>query len=350
MVGSIESSLRSLTYILPGRFPHAEIAAEAVFSFVSVLGLYHDNILRSSAVSSSSHPFLLSSDQPPVSSSFNKFIQHLHHSRAFPKLHIVVAYCDNLAQRLQVLVEMISLEFVGPLMRDRTILSIECFKIIARLFLFFSSGRRMILHSCIPERDYDENNLSSVSSSSRTATTLYTGRRTQKHIVSIPLDHLTKEEFNFISSKALVSSGELKSFSGINLVSRLRGSAILGELIHIIRPLVYLLATFKYRRSKTKSWRPWILSFVLDIISLLLLCRRQDAQPPMKTLELSELTRRVGGLSYYLLRNPFYDRFTKLRLQSFCESSKKRMILSFVGGVLSDYILLWDKYYFLVNP
>ncbi|KXJ89370.1 peroxisomal membrane protein-domain-containing protein, partial [Microdochium bolleyi] len=48
-VSQIESGLRSLTYIIPGRFRDAEIASETVHSGVQLLTLYHDALLRRAA-------------------------------------------------------------------------------------------------------------------------------------------------------------------------------------------------------------------------------------------------------------------------------------------------------------
>ena len=39
-VTALESSLRSMTYILPGRFKDAELAGEVIYALVHLLGLY----------------------------------------------------------------------------------------------------------------------------------------------------------------------------------------------------------------------------------------------------------------------------------------------------------------------
>ena len=44
-VTALESSLRSMTYILPGRFKDAELAGEVIYALVHLLGLYHDSVL-----------------------------------------------------------------------------------------------------------------------------------------------------------------------------------------------------------------------------------------------------------------------------------------------------------------
>ena len=44
-ITSLESSLRSITYFLPGRFKDAELAGEAIYALVHLLSLYHDSVL-----------------------------------------------------------------------------------------------------------------------------------------------------------------------------------------------------------------------------------------------------------------------------------------------------------------
>lgn len=78
-ITAVESSLRSITYFLPGRFPDSELAGEAIYSILSLLGLYHDSILvkllsprsmpRSIGIPSASSSSSSSSSSLPRSSS-----------------------------------------------------------------------------------------------------------------------------------------------------------------------------------------------------------------------------------------------------------------------------------------
>ncbi|KAG6885570.1 hypothetical protein C0993_012572 [Termitomyces sp. T159_Od127] len=44
-ISSLESSLRSITWFLPGRFKDAELASEALTSLLNVMSMYHDTLL-----------------------------------------------------------------------------------------------------------------------------------------------------------------------------------------------------------------------------------------------------------------------------------------------------------------
>lgn len=49
LIGAIETGLSSLTWLLPDRFSESELSIEALHSFIGLLSLYHDSILREPA-------------------------------------------------------------------------------------------------------------------------------------------------------------------------------------------------------------------------------------------------------------------------------------------------------------
>lgn len=59
-----------------------------------------------------------------------------------------------------------------------------------------------------------------------------------------------------------------------------------------------------------RSWKPWLLSGAVDVTSLSLLSDRKG----LTRRERLELRRRTILLLYYLLRSPFYDRFSEARI------------------------------------
>lgn len=92
-----------------------------------------------------------------------------------------------------------------------------------------------------------------------------------------------------------------------------------------------------------KSWRPWLLSGVLDVTSLTLV----GDMKALNRRERSELRRRSVLLLYYMLRSPFYDRYAEARIQFLL-----RLLADYVPGIgfvarpLMDYLPFWQKVYF----
>ncbi|KAK9812042.1 hypothetical protein WJX73_000692 [Symbiochloris irregularis] len=108
----------------------------------------------------------------------------------------------------------------------------------------------------------------------------------------------------------------------------------LGELLHILRPLIYTLALRKFGR---RSWRPWFISLGVEAASAALIdagagiqrraCRAAADDPTlhhgslallysMQALrwspsEVRELIRRRLLFLYYFLRSPFFDLYTR---------------------------------------
>ncbi|KAI9346530.1 peroxisome membrane protein [Obelidium mucronatum] len=365
VVGSLESLAESVTYILPGRFEHSEIVAEALHSFVSIISTYHDAVL-------SKH---FGSKTKGGPSKFNLYVRHL---MSLGPMYRVAAYLATLCDFTQVFSEMLAKDYVGEQFRWKVIAKIEVIKLLCRIVMFRKSKNRMLLGSHVPERDYDMATIqkehndrllqnSTGSNSSFEQKSEVRGKHSGKMIPSISGDIKPKANANvteqdvvsFLNKKA---SSVTEALLPIDLVSRLEGPGVVAEWIHMLRPIAYLVALRQYG---AKSWNPWILSLIMEASSLgihmnqssltALLNKRSEGNEARKStfrkvLEKDELQRRLWLLCYYMLRDPCYSLFVKDRLNKFCESMAKKPIISLASGLLADYIPLWEGYYFLVNP
>lgn len=101
------------------------------------------------------------------------------------------------------------------------------------------------------------------------------------------------------------------SRSGVTFRSARRGVSagaprlqpeMVAEVLHILRPVIYLIAYLKFKRN---SWIPWLLSLFVD------LARMSLSSEPRNPLEDEELQRRRSDMMYYFLRDPVYNKFTK---------------------------------------
>ncbi|KAJ8413111.1 hypothetical protein AAFF_G00106930 [Aldrovandia affinis] len=114
----------------------------------------------------------------------------------------------------------------------------------------------------------------------------------------------------------------------------------IAESLFIGRPLVHLLCLGFCGR---KSWKPWVISGLLEVASFGLMSETKS----LNRRERAEMRRRAFLLFYYLLRSPFYDRFSETKILFLL-----RFLADHIPGVglvarpLMDYLPVWQKIYF----
>ncbi|KAL1924934.1 uncharacterized protein VTP21DRAFT_4588 [Calcarisporiella thermophila] len=369
-ISAVENSLRSLSYILPGRFQDSELASQALFAALNILGLYHDNILTRAAASSTAVRHL-----PSSQNRYTRFWMSI--SSNYDRIALVL----TLLQYTEVVAEMSVQKKWGREAKWRVVTLIELVKVICRLALFRKTGYRLLLHPSYLERDVDPSEIDPDEPSSDSdahhhlsqADTTWVGARTgtlhPTLAASIELNGATNGSLKangiangkgkaganghvkakhpnvtaFLMSKVLRIDTLLPPD---RLVRPLRDFGRLAELLFIVRPLIYVLAIRRYGKN---SWRPWWISFILEIMARALLHEYYEirgGKRTMTSLEREEHTRRWYLLFFYVLRSPFYDNYTRSRLDGFIESWSKRPLLSLVAGIIQDYKPLWESVYF----
>lgn len=139
---------------------------------------------------------------------------------------------------------------------------------------------------------------------------------------------------------ASFNPGALREVEQRTLAAQSRAARLIiaGELVHVLRPLLYVAAL---RRWGRRSWTPWVVSLVVELASARLTAAgasysRQAAtaaaQDPTvvgtglaalygmqgvrwRREEADELTRRKLLLLFSLLRDPFFGRFTGVAVE-----------------------------------
>ena len=86
----------------------------------------------------------------------------------------------------------------------------------------------------------------------------------------------------------------------------MQGKRKVAEILHILQPLAHLSSLAVFGQN---SWKPLILSLVLDCSSLSLHSQAEC----LTERERRELVRRRMALLFYLLRSPLYDRKSKVK-------------------------------------
>ncbi|KAJ3089817.1 Peroxisomal membrane protein pex16, partial [Quaeritorhiza haematococci] len=284
------------------RFRDADMASEAIFAFVNLIGLYHDTILADAAAQQNP-------ESGPNSSSFNRYTRA---ALRFSTVYKRVAYALTLIQFSEVLAEMGAIKVGGKRAKWKVVVLIEILKVACRLALLKLSKNRMLLHSSVPERDYDMANLKPTD---EVQPVTWKGKRTGKEHVSLSVfnpkrsaggNSTADQAVQYLLSKALVESIR----TPLDLVSSLKDLRAVGEYLYVLRPLIYVLAL---RKFGAKSWKPWTISLIMELCSLASAINPSTGslRKDVRNVEKDEYRRRMYSFIYYLLRSPFYERFTK---------------------------------------
>lgn len=123
-----------------------------------------------------------------------------------------------------------------------------------------------------------------------------------------------------------------------------RGSAnalTLAETFYIAKPMLHLggCALFGY-----KSWRSWSMALLIDLMSLRIYLNNRSLLTKIQKVEIS---RRIISIVLYLLRSPFYDRYSRDKINALLGALIKHIPLTkAVVAPLKDYIPYWQDTYF----
>ncbi|XVE77040.1 hypothetical protein DITRI_Ditri13aG0030200 [Diplodiscus trichospermus] len=320
-VHSLESLANGLTWLLPERFSISEIGPEAVTAILGILTAINEHIIDTAS---------------------NK-----RHTGSAGPSSFPYWLCISALKDLETLVEVVAEQYYGD-KKWNFIAVTEAIKVIVRLALFRNSGYKMLLHGGETpnvEKDSDDTSsqqtiggfrkpgshnsagwleknhgqnpwnsegralsaLSRFGESARMVSgAVWMQRIQQQHAIMEPPTSIVKRP----TLSMLVSE---KGISGALFV--------LGEFLCITRPLIYVLFIRKYG---IRSWIPWFLSLAVDSIGIGFLSHvvksgkgGREQQFHLSASEKDEVKRRKLLWALYLMREPFFSKYTRLSTNKF---------------------------------
>ncbi|PKY02407.1 peroxisomal membrane protein pex16 [Aspergillus campestris IBT 28561] len=342
-VGQVESALRSLTYIIPGRYRDSEIPSECVHSGVQLLTLYHDSLV--SRVASGLPP--AARPTPTPHSRYTKY--WTSHSSLYRKTALAL----QMVQYTEILWEMTARRR-GEKVRWRVVVLIEVIKAMCRLLLLRLTNSRPLVSPPLPERELDPRSTQEEDDSDWNGMETPVSERPSDLNWNMPRTGLSLPSLpdvndisNYLISKVLTAD-DIKPPK--SLLHRVTGQGQLAEIMYILRPVVYALAMQRWYKNK-QSWRPWLIGFGMEYGC------RQLAKADFRErvagglrgltgLEREELRKRGWAMGWWCMRGAFYDNITRPWLNGMVRKMKGKPLLDLVGSVVEDYEYLWDNFYF----
>lgn len=302
----IPTGLSTLTWILPDRFGgDSEFAIEAIHTTINLISTLHEVIAAEASL-----PIPIKDKLPVGSSELLLLLSALQH--------------------IQVLVEVwaIHKEDKGSTDRRRrynSMVWVESMKAIVRMVILKLSKSRILTNGGLGNFD-----AWSLSRSDRDGSDIRKAFAAFKFKYGSALD-ASLHKVSADDKNAVAGYAEADSCT-------LRLLLLLGELSYILRPVVYTLAL---RQWGSRSWKPYLLSLAVELgsmkmtrsatslsaknacmaakdpsvagTSLEILYILQSMQ--LHREEMDELTRRKLKLVFYLVRDPFFSRITKVGLE-----------------------------------
>ncbi|KAI1858856.1 hypothetical protein JX265_001647 [Neoarthrinium moseri] len=339
-VSQIESALRSLTYVIPGRFRDAEIASETVHSGVQLLSLYHDAVLLRAL---SSIPGLAARVPSP----------HTRYTRFWTgksRLYRRIALLLQIVQYTELLWEMAA-KRRGEKVRWRVVILLEAIKAVCRVLLLRVTSSRPLVTPVLPEREPIPEQEDA--QSNEDALKELMGEESDESLLGLNGNAKAAHEKDWSMPRtgsnlpSLPNAGDISSYllgrvlkaddikPAAKLLNSLQGSAQAAEILHILAPLIYAVALA--RSKNKKSWTPWLVGLSLEYAAR----QMRDRSFRATGLEREEWGKRAWAMGWWVMRGPAYENVMKGVVGGF-----KRRMPSFVGSILEDYEYLWENYYF----
>lgn len=331
-VQSLESLANGITWLLPERFSNSEIGPEAVYAFLGIVGAVNQHII----------------DTAPSRSRPRPLVQGGESSFPWP-------LCVSTLKDLETVVEVAAHHFYGEDGKWNFIAATEAVKALVRLALFRDSGYKMLLQG--GEVANVEKKARNAGGSGRPGQLQgfdgFIPQNLEGRAISalnrfgenakMALDPMRMKQFqrNSETAAGLIEKPTLSTiWSQRGLYGRL---FLTGEALHIMRPLLYVLLIRKYG---IRSWKPWLLSLAIDLTGMSILShatnpRRVSGEEfyRISSSEKEEIKRRKLIWALYIMRDPFFTKYTRHRLEKSDTYLQNVPVIGFLTGKFVELVI-----------
>lgn len=114
-----------------------------------------------------------------------------------------------------------------------------------------------------------------------------------------------------------------------------------AEYLYIAKPLIHLATMGMFGQ---RSWKQYMIALSIDLYSVHVYRQHRHLMSKQQKMELS---RRCVNLLYYLARSPFYDNYSRTRIERILGFVAQNVpIAKLLAGPLKEYVPQWQSTYF----
>ncbi|XP_011862848.1 PREDICTED: peroxisomal membrane protein PEX16 [Vollenhovia emeryi] len=311
LLTDIEATVRCLSYFSFGQFRDSTLAVELIYSMPNLIVLCNDLLMYSSRR------------------------QHLRIPQFDSKIKIwltVVEYTETL-------LEVSAKKLWGPKGRWLIIVIVQLFKSILRLLLIHVYKERVTKSPATPPLNRDKFNKTIDSAQVKEGFTLKRSGTVVRSVkYSAPIEIRTWKALPPVTDENENLTKNQESERNLKL----------AESLYVTKPLLHLGCMYI---TSQKRWPPWILSLIIDLASLNVFARCAKKALFSKEEE-EELVRRRLSLLLYILRSPFYDKYSRDKINALFDTISTSVPLAkYLASAVkknlpymqSTYFYMWSR-------
>lgn len=307
MAADFETSAKWISYIFAGRIQNSSVITELVYSTSNLLVLFNDCIINESK---RTIPL-------PSGTSIKTWLTVLEYAEVF--------------------FEIAAKSMWGEQGRWLLIAAVQIFKCIARLCLLFTHKEHIVQIPPIPPL---KRRLLAKQDSQDCPTTVGFTLKSGRIIRCV--NSATPAHLRSWKPPAFTTT-----LADGNIPDKpLDHNLLFAETIYIVKPVLHLCSMLRFG---PKAWRPYILSLVLDVASIQMFrsARKRNVGAGLSPRQKMEISRREVALLLYILRSPFYEKYSQRRIQKILEGFSNNIpLVGYILRPLAQYIPHWQDTYF----
>ncbi|KAG5307809.1 PEX16 protein, partial [Pseudoatta argentina] len=278
LLTDIEATVRCLSYFSFGQLRNSTLAVELIYSMPNLIVLCNDLLMYSSKC------------------------QHLKIPQFDSKIKIwltVVEYTETF-------LEVSAKKLWGPKGKWLIIVIIQLFKSVLRLLLIYVYKERVTKSPATPPLNREKFN--------------------KIDNVQLKEGFMLKRSGTIVRSVKYSTPIELRTWKALpsvtdeneNLTKNQESdrNLKLAESLYVTKPLLHLGCIYITSQNR---WPPWILSLIIDVASLNVF-NRCSQKALLSKEEEEELVRRRLNLLLYILRSPFYDKYSRNKIDALLDT------------------------------